>query len=120
MNQTADPLTTTATDAPAGIDAPAGADAAAGFGAPACIDALTVLVEEVAGILDRPAAQLSAGLHLQHDLGFDSVMMLQLLGRLEDRFPRLRGAGLPDVLPGVQTLGALAGRLRRLTGAPVA
>lgn len=120
MNQTADPLTTTATDAPAGIDAPAGTSASAGFDAPAGADALAVLVEEVAGILDRPAAQLSAGLHLQHDLGFDSVMMLQLLGRLEDRFPRLRGAGLPDVLPGVQTLGALAGRLRRLTGAPVA
>ncbi|MFE7958443.1 acyl carrier protein [Streptomyces sp. NPDC057413] len=115
MNQTADPVPTAG---PAAATTAVAAGAPTG-GAGAGATALSVLVEEVARILDRPPAALAPGLHLQHDLGFDSVMMLQLLGRLEERFPRLRGAGLPDVLPGVQTLGALAGRLARLTGAPV-
>ncbi|MEU3341122.1 acyl carrier protein [Streptomyces sp. NPDC002144] len=82
--------------------------------------ALAVLVEEVARILDRPPARLGPDLHLQHDLGFDSVMLLQLKGRLETRFEPLREAALPDMLLGVQTLAALAGRLERLTGLPVA
>ncbi|MER5914439.1 acyl carrier protein [Streptomyces sp. NPDC001982] len=82
--------------------------------------ALTVLVEEVARILARPPERLTPVLHLQHDLGFDSVMMLQLKGCLEARFPQLREASLPDMLLGVQTLGALAGRLERLAGLPVA
>ncbi|WP_371671405.1 acyl carrier protein [Streptomyces sp. NBC_00289] len=82
--------------------------------------ALPVLVEEVQRILDRPPARLTAELHLQHDLGFDSVMMLQLKGCLEARFPALREASLPDMLLGVQTIGALAGRLERMAGLPVA
>ncbi|MER6128495.1 acyl carrier protein [Streptomyces sp. NPDC001795] len=82
--------------------------------------ALTVLVEEAARTLDRPPARLTPEQHLQHDLGFDSVMLLQLKGRLETRFPALRDVSLPDLLLGVRTLGALADRLERMTGLPVA
>ncbi|GHD93774.1 acyl carrier protein [Streptomyces naganishii] len=82
--------------------------------------ALAVLVEEAARILGRPPGRLEPGQHLQHDLGFDSVMLLQLKGRLEARFPVLREVSLPDLLLGVHTLGALAGRLERTTGLPVA
>lgn len=78
------------------------------------------LVQEAARILDLPPARLTLTLHLQDDLGFDSVMLLQLKGRLESRFPALREVSLPDLLLGVHTLGALAGRLERMTGLPVA
>jgi hypothetical protein len=80
---------------------------------------LTVLVEEAARILGRPPSLLRPELHLQYDLGFDSVMLLQLKGRLEARYPALSEVSLPDLLLGVQTLGALADRLERTAGLPV-
>ncbi|MZD07801.1 hypothetical protein GTW43_22350 [Streptomyces sp. SID5785] len=83
-------------------------------------EVLTVLLEETARVLDQPPGRLGPHQHLQHDLGLDSVMLLQLKGRLETRLPKVRDVSLPDLLVGDHTLGALAGRLERVTGLPVA
>ncbi|GIO13731.1 hypothetical protein J19TS2_32860 [Cohnella xylanilytica] len=44
------------------------------------------VVDIIAGIANRPAAETSAGHSLAEDLGIDSILMLELLARLEEEF----------------------------------
>ena len=46
------------------------------------------------------------------DLGFDSVNLMELKYRLEDRFPLLASTSLAELLPGLQTVGSLVELLR--------
>ncbi|MFI6942053.1 acyl carrier protein [Streptomyces sp. NPDC050418] len=79
---------------------------------------LALLIEETARVLDKEPGLIGPHQHLQHDLGLDSVMLLQLKGHLETRLPYLRDVPLPDLLVGDHTVGALAGRLQRLVAGP--
>ncbi|MET9464235.1 phosphopantetheine-binding protein [Streptomyces sp. NPDC006544] len=77
--------------------------------------------EEIERVLGRqPSARPAVlDLHLQDDLGLDSVMVIELKCRLELRYPALRDLPLSDVLSGAATVVQLAGRVERLVGLAV-
>ncbi|EFL10325.1 predicted protein [Streptomyces sp. AA4] len=81
-------------------------------------DVLAVVLEEVARTTAFPVSELYAGQLLVDDLGFDSLMLTELEGRLRKRFP-----GLPVEVEqsGALTVGAVAGMLApvSLPAAPV-
>ncbi|MGW2490562.1 acyl carrier protein [Streptomyces sp. NPDC001606] len=65
---------------------------------------------------DVPAAcdgELDEELQLVDDLDFDSVMLLELKGRLEQRFPELGELSMPEILPELRTVGSILGLLTR-------
>ncbi|GAA2077440.1 hypothetical protein GCM10009801_33540 [Streptomyces albiaxialis] len=70
----------------------------------------------VAGIAGRSPEELDASQRLYEDLGFDSVMMLELKNRLEDDFPALREVSLPEMLPSMADVASLAAYVRECTG----
>jgi hypothetical protein len=74
-------------------------------------------------LLDRVAddvvAALETGLppagehsRLYEDLGFDSLMLIELVSRLQERRPALGGLPLPDMVGGMADIGSLTDLLR--------
>ncbi|GAA2150581.1 hypothetical protein GCM10009760_45130 [Kitasatospora kazusensis] len=59
------------------------------------------------------AEELEEDLQLVDDLGFDSVMLMELKSRLEQHFPALGELTLPEVLPSLRTVGSIVGFLKR-------
>ncbi|MEV7601800.1 acyl carrier protein [Kitasatospora sp. NPDC089797] len=57
---------------------------------------------------DGPEQELDGELQLVDDLGFDSVMLMQLKSGLEQHFPELGGCTLPEILPYLHTVGSLS------------
>ncbi|PKV94994.1 8-amino-7-oxononanoate synthase [Amycolatopsis echigonensis] len=81
-------------------------------------DVLAVVLEEVARTTAFPASDLYAGQLLVDDLGFDSLMLTELEGRLRKRFP---GLPLEVEQSGALTVGAVAGMIAPATAlAPAA
>ncbi|MFD9306521.1 acyl carrier protein [Streptomyces sp. NPDC060048] len=82
---------------------------------------VTAVWDDIQRVLGRPPSPRPAvlDLHLQDDLGLDSVMVIELKCRLEARYPALRELPLSDVLSGAATFGRLAERVERLAGLPV-
>ncbi|WP_081655185.1 aminotransferase class I/II-fold pyridoxal phosphate-dependent enzyme [Amycolatopsis orientalis] len=75
-------------------------------------DVLAVVLEEVARTTAFPVSELYAGQVLVDDLGFDSLMLTELEGRLRKRFP---GLPLEIEQSGALTVGAVAGMLAPAT-----
>lgn len=75
-------------------------------------DVLAVVLEEVARTTAFPVTELYAGQLLVDDLGFDSLMLTELEGRLRKRFPDLP---LEVEQSGALTVGAVAGLLAPAT-----
>ncbi|WP_406637183.1 aminotransferase class I/II-fold pyridoxal phosphate-dependent enzyme [Amycolatopsis sp. WGS_07] len=75
-------------------------------------DVLAVVLEEVARTTAFPVSELYAGQLLVDDLGFDSLMLTELEGRLRKRFPDLP---LEVEQSGALTVGAVAGMLAPAT-----
>ncbi|GAB3370890.1 hypothetical protein GCM10027360_43160 [Amycolatopsis echigonensis] len=81
-------------------------------------DVLAVVLEEVARTTAFPVSDLYAGQLLVDDLGFDSLMLTELEGRLRKRFP---GLPLEVEQSGALTVGAVAGMIAPATAlAPAA
>ncbi|AUG78892.1 hypothetical protein CFP65_4137 [Kitasatospora sp. MMS16-BH015] len=58
-------------------------------------------------------AELDDELQLVDDLGFDSVMLMEFLHRLQEHFPALGELSLPETLPHLRTVGSVTEFLRR-------
>ncbi|MDH6129093.1 phosphopantetheine-binding protein [Kitasatospora sp. GP82] len=59
------------------------------------------------------APELDEDLQLADDLGFDSVMLMELKFLLEQHFPELGELSLPEILPSLHTVGSLTDCLKR-------
>ncbi|MYW96774.1 aminotransferase class I/II-fold pyridoxal phosphate-dependent enzyme [Amycolatopsis rubida] len=75
-------------------------------------DVLAVVLEEVARTTAFPVSELYAGQLLVDDLGFDSLMLTELEGRLRKRFP---GSPVEVEQSAALTVGAVAGMLAPAT-----
>ncbi|MBQ0864844.1 type I polyketide synthase [Streptomyces sp. RK75] len=62
----------------------------------------------VAEIIDSTPGELDEELRFYDDLGFDSVMLMELKHRLEERFPELGELSLPEMLSSLVSIGSLA------------
>jgi acyl carrier protein len=56
--------------------------------------------------------ELSPYLRLYEDLGFDSVMVMELKGRIEERLPAVATLTVQDLLPRLASVGDLVDFLR--------
>ncbi|MEU6540494.1 beta-ketoacyl synthase N-terminal-like domain-containing protein [Streptomyces sp. NPDC047000] len=81
--------------------------------------ALSVVVEAVMEIGAYPREQVGTDTRIYEDLGFDSVMIMQLKNRLEQRLPPSGGITVQQLLPALKSVGTLAAFVRELTGSEV-
>ncbi len=68
----------------------------------------------VAEITGSAPEELGEDVRFHDDLGFDSVMLMELKYRLEMRFPELGELSLPEMIAGLVSIGSLAAYLRGL------
>ncbi|MGP3977401.1 type I polyketide synthase [Streptomyces sp. 8N114] len=68
----------------------------------------------VAEIIGGAPSELDEDLRFYDDLGFDSVMLMELKYRLEVRFPELGELSLPEMLSSLVSIGSLAAYVRGL------
>ncbi len=66
----------------------------------------------VARLVDDPSVVIGPDVALRGDLGFDSVMVMQLTYQLEQRLPALGKLSLPDMLDSIVTPATLVEYLR--------
>ncbi|MFE9331776.1 type I polyketide synthase [Streptomyces sp. NPDC006925] len=90
---------------PSGAE-PLGAAAPPDFGA-----GVRAVVAEMTGSAPE---DLGEDVRFYDDLGFDSVMLMELKYRLEMRFPELGELSLPEMIAGLVSIGSLAAYLRGL------
>jgi acyl carrier protein len=64
--------------------------------------------------------ELDDGLRFYDDLGFDSVMLMELKYRLEVRFPEIGELSMPEMLSSLVTVESLIGYLSEQLNAAVA
>ncbi|MER7764243.1 beta-ketoacyl synthase N-terminal-like domain-containing protein [Streptomyces sp. NPDC097619] len=76
--------------------------------------------EAVVEVGGYEAARVRAGARFYEDLGFDSVMLMQLKDRIGTRLPQAAGVTVQELLPAMSTVGALAAFLAEWTGTAVA
>ncbi len=85
--------------------------------APPAADLASVLFAVIADKTGYPAEMLGLHMHLESDLGVDSIKRVEILSALRERAP-----GLPEVDPGemarLETLGQIVEKLGNVTGAP--
>jgi hypothetical protein len=82
-------------------------------GAAPARDALAVAVREaVARIRGLRPEEIAVRDRFGDDLGFDSVMLMELKYRLSSRFPDLEEVALPDLVPGLVDVGTLTDHLK--------
>ncbi|MEV4441664.1 beta-ketoacyl synthase N-terminal-like domain-containing protein [Streptomyces sp. NPDC049577] len=74
--------------------------------------------EEVAGILGTAPGEVRDDDRFHDDLGFDSVMVMELTHRIEQRLPDLGELSIPEMLPSLVTPATLTGYLRDLLDRP--
>ncbi|TXS52118.1 hypothetical protein EAO69_44540, partial [Streptomyces sp. me109] len=67
------------------------------------------------GVDDRAERGIGPGARLYEDLGFDSVMIMQLKNRIEQQLPRGADITVPQLLPALKSVGTLAAFVRELT-----
>ena len=106
-------------------------DAAAAIHGPAddrtdgrALDRATITARLLEIVRDRtgyPIETLALDLDIEADLGIDSIKRVEILGKLRDEFPALKGpsdsAELMDALARARTLGAIVDRMVALAGA---
>jgi acyl carrier protein len=94
-------------------------DTAAGRTVPLRLQAALLSVGEVTPelLFGEPEGEftpeLDDELQLVDDLGFDSVMIMELKSRLEQHFPELGELSLPEILPSLHSVGSLVDYLER-------
>ncbi|MEO3978985.1 beta-ketoacyl synthase N-terminal-like domain-containing protein [Streptomyces sp. CAU 1734] len=78
------------------------------------------VISAVAEVGGYAADEVSALSLLYEDLGFDSVMVMELKDRIQERLPGLEAMSVQDLLPRLSSVGDLIGYLRDRTGTAVA
>ncbi|MFE2131216.1 type I polyketide synthase [Streptomyces amritsarensis] len=87
--------------------------AAAGPAGPDTDDpVLHAVVRAVAEVGGHPPERVVAEARFYEDLGFDSVMIMQLKNQVEARLPRVGEVSVQEMLPALRSVGALAEFLR--------
>ncbi|MYQ98171.1 phosphopantetheine-binding protein, partial [Streptomyces sp. SID6139] len=81
---------------------------------PVVVEAVVGAVAEVGGY---PAGELTRGARFYEDLGFDSVMIMQLKDRIEARLPQVGELAVPDLIPALRSIDSLAVHLAGLVPA---
>ncbi|WP_030692728.1 type I polyketide synthase [Streptomyces globisporus] len=102
---------------PAAPAAPPAAPPAPGRAADAV---LAVVVEAVTGIGGYPPGEVVPDARFYEDLGFDSVMIMQLKDRIEAGLPTLGEVSVPRMLPALRSVASLAHYLNDLLVAEAA
>ncbi|MCX3061384.1 type I polyketide synthase [Streptomyces beihaiensis] len=101
-----------AADATAAREDPASgtqaAEGSAGSGDTARSPVLDAVIEAVVEVGKYPPEQVTAVTRFYEDLGFDSVMIMQLKDRIENRLPQADGITVPQLLPELRSVGTLA------------
>ncbi|WP_241740832.1 type I polyketide synthase [Streptomyces sp. L2] len=69
---------------------------------------LAAVVDAVAEVGSYPLEQVVATARFYEDLGFDSVMIMQLKDRIEARLPHLGEVSVQQLLPALRSVGTLA------------
>lgn len=82
-------------------------------------DALSAVIDAVVEVGAYPRDQVDAAARIYEDLGFDSVMIMQLKDRIEQRLPQATGLTMQQLLPALRSVGTLAVLVRELTGTGV-
>ncbi|MFD7033108.1 type I polyketide synthase [Streptomyces sp. NPDC059917] len=101
----------TAAPAPAAT-IPARSTAAAATAAQERDPVLAAVVEAVIEVGEYPREQVHDQARFYEDLGFDSVMIMQLKDRLEAHLPQAVGLTVQQLLPALRSVGSLAGLVR--------
>ncbi|MEV7584296.1 type I polyketide synthase [Streptomyces erythrochromogenes] len=96
------PVTAVTAERPEPPRGAAGADAAGGD---PVLDAVVRAVCEVGG---HPPERVVPQARFYEDLGFDSVMIMQLKNQVEARLPRVGEVSVQQMLPALRSVGALA------------
>ncbi|MFS4097348.1 acyltransferase domain-containing protein, partial [Streptomyces sp. AF1A] len=81
---------------------------------------VAAVIRAVADVGGYPVAELTAGARFYEDLGFDSVMIMQLKDRIEARLPQLGELSVPDLIPALRSIESLAAHLGALPEAEAA
>ncbi|MFI9062680.1 type I polyketide synthase [Streptomyces sp. NPDC053429] len=92
--------------APAPVPAPVPAPAAARAGDDDPV--LLAVVEAVSEVGGHPRERVVPEARFHEDLGFDSVMIMQLKNRVEARLPRAGEVSVQQMLPALRSVGSLA------------
>ena len=83
-------------------------------------DLISAVVQAVRRVIDDPVAEVGTDSLLREDLGFDSVLIMQLKYRVEQAVPELGVLSLPDMVDSMTSVGSLVAYLRdRLVKAAV-
>ncbi|MHC0430219.1 type I polyketide synthase [Streptomyces sp. O3] len=69
---------------------------------------LAVVVEAVVAVGEYDPARVDRSTRFYEDLGFDSVMIMQLKDRIELRLPQASGVSVQQLLPELRSVGTLA------------
>ncbi|MFG3282474.1 type I polyketide synthase [Streptomyces sp. NPDC048111] len=69
---------------------------------------LTAVLDAVLEVGGYRAEEVGPATRFYQDLGFDSVMIMQLKDRIETRLPRLGTVSVPRMLPALHSVGVLA------------
>ncbi|MCZ4123239.1 type I polyketide synthase [Streptomyces sp. H39-S7] len=69
---------------------------------------LSAVIEAVAEVGDYPLEQVVGSARFYEDLGFDSVMIMQLKDRIEARLPNAGEISVQQLLPALRSVGSLA------------
>ncbi|MDF9815622.1 beta-ketoacyl synthase N-terminal-like domain-containing protein [Streptomyces sp. SPB162] len=69
---------------------------------------LSAVIEAVAEVGDYPLEQVVRSARFYEDLGFDSVMIMQLKDRIEARLPDAGEISVQQLLPALRSVGSLA------------
>ncbi|WP_261995131.1 acyl carrier protein [Streptomyces sp. ME109] len=77
--------------------------------------ALSAVIDAVVEVGAYAPGQVNAEARLYEDLGFDSVMIMQLKNRIEQQLPRGADITVPQLLPALKSVGTLAAFVRELT-----
>ncbi|MFD9726585.1 type I polyketide synthase [Streptomyces sp. NPDC059072] len=99
---------------PGPVDASAGAAPGADFVRALRVEADPVLAAVVAAVHEvggYPEGTVGPATRFYEDLGFDSVMIMQLKDRIEARLPRPADVSVPEMLPALGSVAALTGFL---------
>ncbi|GGO95468.1 acyltransferase domain-containing protein [Wenjunlia tyrosinilytica] len=77
---------------------------------------VAAVVDAVARVCDCLPGEVTTDARLYDDLGFDSVMYMDLVGELERRIPQVGSLVLQEMMPSLESVEALAGYLRHVAG----
>lgn len=73
------------------------------------------VADDVVTALETGMAPAGEHSRLYEDLGFDSLMLIELVDRLQERRPALGELPLPDMVGGMADIGSLTDLLRTAT-----